>query len=57
MFGYTDKSNISKFDMPFVLWGINSYFEFNIIPKEVKFATTYHCGSIRLKDEHIIPEM
>jgi len=55
-FGYTDKSNITEFNTPYVLWGIDSYFEFNIIPKGVKFATTDHCGHIRIKNEKILPE-
>lgn len=56
VFGFMEKSNIERFDTPYVLWGIDSYFEFNIMPKGVKFATTDHCGSIRIKNENIIPE-
>lgn len=56
MFGYASESNITKFDTPYVLWGIDSYFEFNIMSKGVKFATTDHCGYMRIKNENIIPE-
>jgi len=56
IFGYANKSNMSEFDAPYVLWGIDSYFEFNIMSKGVKFATTDHCGYIRIKNENILPE-
>ncbi|MCV0366323.1 MAG: restriction endonuclease subunit S [Nitrosopumilus sp.] len=56
VFGYAEKSNIKKFDTPYVLWGIDSYFEFNIMSKGVEFATTDHCGSISVKDKNILPE-
>ena len=56
VFGYTNKSNILSFDTPYVLWGIDSYFEFNIIPSGTKFATTDHCGTIKIKNTEIIPE-
>lgn len=56
IFGCVDKSNLEKFDAPYVLWGIDSYFEVNIMAKGVVFATTDHCGSIRIIDENISPE-
>jgi len=55
-FGYVKKSNISDFSNDFVLWGIDGNFEFNLIKKDNKFATTDHCGTIRIKDNNLIPE-
>jgi len=55
-FGYLEKSNISDFKYDYVLWGIDGNFEFNVIKKETKFATTDHCGIIKILDENIIPE-
>ena len=55
-FGFVNKSNISDFNNDFVLWGIDGEFGFNLIKKNNKFATTDHCGIIRLKDDNLIPE-
>lgn len=55
-FGFVKKSNIKNFDSDFVIWGIDGNFEFNVIKKGTKFATTDHCGSIRIKDKNIMPE-
>ncbi|MCX6822246.1 MAG: N-6 DNA methylase [Candidatus Aenigmarchaeota archaeon] len=55
-FGYLDKSNISNFDHDYVLWGIDGEFEFNVMKKGTKFATTDHCGVIKILDENIVPE-
>ncbi|TGE04645.1 restriction endonuclease subunit S [Hymenobacter fodinae] len=42
---YIAESNLSDFDRPSILWGIdNTLFFYNIIPENVVFATTDHCG-------------
>ena len=55
-FGFIDKSNINDFFSDYVLWGIDGKFEFNIIQRGTKFATTDHCGTIKIKNLHILPE-
>ena len=55
-FGHVRESNITVFDSDFVIWGIDGKFEFNIMRKGEKFATTDHCGAIRIKDTRILPE-
>jgi len=55
-FGFVKKSNIEDFNNDFVLWGIDGNFDFNLIKKGNKFATTDHCGTIRIKDENLVPE-
>jgi len=50
------KSNIADFSLNSVLWSIdNSNFDFNLILKNIPFATTDHCGTIRIKSEKILP--
>ena len=53
---YHNQSNIIDFSNNFVLWGIDGDFEFNFIPKNTSFATTDHCGSIRILKDDILPE-
>ena len=55
-FGFIGESNISDFSVDYVLWGIDGKFEFNIIPRGKRFATTDHCGVIKIKDKNILPE-
>lgn len=55
-FGFLDKSNIMDFSHDYLLWGIDGNFEFNIIKKEIEFATTDHCGAIKILDDNIMPE-
>lgn len=55
-FGYVETSNISDFGNDCVLWGIDGDFMFNAIPKDTEFATTDHCGTIRILDPQIVPE-
>lgn len=54
-FGFVKESNIDSFDYNYVLWGIDGEFEFNVMEKGTKFATTDHCGAIRLKNDNIYP--
>ncbi|MDR1571056.1 MAG: restriction endonuclease subunit S [Clostridiales Family XIII bacterium] len=55
-FVHTDKSNIIDFSVPYVLWGIDGNFLFNAIPARTEFATTDHCGAIRIKSDSIDPQ-
>lgn len=53
--GLLPKSNVTDFNNEFILWGIDGDFEFNYIKKGEKFATTDHCGAIRIKTDKILP--
>ncbi len=55
-FGYIKKSNIENFDHEYLLWGIDGNFEFSIKRKGERFATTDHCGSIKILNSDISPE-
>ncbi len=55
-FGFLSKSNIDDISVDHVLWGIDGKFEFNIIPRGTRFATTDHCGAIKINDKNILPE-
>lgn len=46
--GYHHLSNIDNFDYDCVIWGIDGDFDFNIIKKHDPFASTDHCGVIRI---------
>ncbi len=54
--GYHTKSNITDFSNNFVLWGIDGDFEFNAIAKSTPFVSTDHCGTIRIKNDNILPD-
>ena len=54
-FVYNDVSNISDFTKAYVLWGIDGSFSFNVMEPGVLFATTDHCGSIKILDDTIDP--
>jgi len=53
---FHNHSNITDFSNNFVLWGIDGDFDFNFIPKNTLFATTDHCGAIRILQDDILPE-
>lgn len=55
-FGYVNKGNIDDFEHDYILWGIDGNFKFNLIKKGQKFATTDHCGAIKILDKNIISE-
>lgn len=54
-FVYTSYSNVEDFSVPYVLWGIDGTFEFNVMPIGNKFAYTDHCGVIKIKNPKINP--
>ncbi|MCX5633671.1 MAG: restriction endonuclease subunit S [Phycisphaerae bacterium] len=55
-FGFLEKSNIENFDHDYLLWGIDGKFEFNIMKKGKIFATTDHCGCIKILDNRIVAD-
>ena len=55
--GYVEKSRISDFSCPAILWGIdNSLFNLKPMPSGEKFATTDHCGTIQILDQNVVLE-
>ena len=52
-FGYINKTNIEDFSYPCILWAIDGNFEFNIIPHSHIFATTDHCGTIKIRNRSV----
>lgn len=55
-FGVIATSNLSDFERPSLLWGIDGIFDWNLIPAGVQFATTDHCGRLQILDDNIDPE-
>lgn len=55
-FGFVQDSNAPDFDHDYVLWAIDGEFGFNIKKKGERFATTDHCGAIRILDDGVVPE-
>ncbi len=53
-FGKTNRSTLSDFSKPSVLWGIDGDWMVNYIDKDVRFCPTDHCGVIRVLDEHVV---
>lgn len=53
--GRVTTSNIKSFSDDFIIWGIDGNFDFDVVRKGNIFATTDHCGSIRIKDKRISP--
>jgi len=54
-FVHTDKSNITDFSKSYILWGIDGDFSFNVMERGVPFASTDHCGTIKILDDLIDP--
>ncbi|MCQ2462725.1 MAG: restriction endonuclease subunit S, partial [Clostridia bacterium] len=54
-FVYTSHSNVDDLSVPYVLWGIDGTFEFNVMPVGRKFTYTDHCGVIKVKNPKINP--
>ena len=54
-FVFVDSSNIDDWTTPYVLWGIDGEFAFNVMPAGTKFASTDHCGTIKILDRRINP--
>jgi restriction endonuclease S subunit len=54
-FVYSDSSNIADAAAPYVIWGIDGLFEFNVVGMRTPFATTDHCGAIKILNPNIDP--
>lgn len=54
-FAYADTSNITDFNAPYVIWGIDGILEFSVAGMGSPFATTDHCGAIKILDPNINP--
>ncbi len=54
-FVYSEISNITDTSAPYVIWGIDGVFAFNVMPAGRVFATTDHCGAIKIKRTDIDP--
>ena len=55
-FGCIEKSNISNFEKPSIIWGIDGNFEWGYIAENCPFATTDHCGRLEIKDSNLHPK-
>lgn len=55
-FGYVQKSNLSDFSKPALVWGIDGIFDWNYIPAGNVFATTDHCGLMYVVSDELDPE-
>jgi hypothetical protein len=55
-FGAVRISNLSGFEKPSLLWGIDGNFDWNLIPAGEVFATTDHCGRLQILDDRIDPD-
>lgn len=55
--GLVENSNLTSFDKPSILWGIdNTNFDWNYVPAKAAFATTDHCGRLQILDARLDPE-
>ena len=54
-FVLSDSTNISDFTKAYVLWGIDGAFSFNVMDRGKVFATTDHCGTIKILNDSIDP--
>ena len=54
-FVYSDSSNIADYQASYVIWGIDGLFDFNVVGMGSPFATTDHCGTIKILDSNIDP--
>ena len=55
-FGYIEKSNITDFSRPSLLWGIDGNFDWGFIPENKPFASTDHCGVLYVINSEILPK-
>lgn len=55
-FGYVNNLLINKFDTPSVIWGIDGDWMTNIIPANIPFYPTDHCGIIKILKEQFMLE-
>ena len=55
-FGYVNNLLINKFDTPSVIWGIDGDWMTNIIPANIPFYPTDHCGVIKILKAQFMQE-
>lgn len=55
-FGYTSKTLLSDFSSDTVVWGIDGDWMTNVIPANMPFYPTDHCGYLRIKNNAIEPK-
>jgi hypothetical protein len=55
-FGHVEASNLTEFDRPSLLWGIDGVFDWNLIEAGEEFATTDHCGRVQVLNKNLDPE-
>ncbi len=48
-FGYVEKGLLNDFTSPSVIWGIDGDWMVNVIPANIPFYPTDHCGYLRIK--------
>lgn len=53
--GWIENSNINDFSNPSLLWSIDSDFNLSVREKDVKFATTDHCGRLEILNPDLDP--
>lgn len=56
VYGEIQTSNLSEFDRPSLLWGIDWKFDWNYVPPGDIFATTDHCGRAQVVSPLLDPE-
>jgi len=49
IFGFTNKSFLTDFSKPSVIWGISGKWMVNVIPSDMPFHPTDNCGYLRIK--------
>ena len=54
-FLYVNSSNLDDWTSPYVIWGIDGDFAFNVMPTGKRFASTDHCGAIKILNPKINP--
>jgi restriction endonuclease S subunit len=54
-FGYTEDCLTSDFSSPSIIWGIDGDWQVNLIPKDLPFYPTDHCGVMRITSNDIHP--
>lgn len=55
-FGRINKQNLTDFSCPSILWGIDGDWMVNLLPANMPFYPTDHCGVLRVKTNKILPE-
>ncbi|MEG9227585.1 hypothetical protein [Aeromicrobium sp. Sec7.5] len=54
-FGHVAVGNLTDFDRPSILWGIDGNFMWNYLPTKHEFATTDHCGRLQILADDLDP--